>query len=216
MLAVILCLTTLVALVLIAEILWEQRKLKGEYLRKLIHISGGTFIAFWPWFMSWGAIQVLGVLALLGFLINRELKLFNFLGRLKRISSGEIFFSLAIIICATLTTSKVFFAVSILMVALADGLAAVMGTAYGLHRWKYTIYGHTKTLIGSMTFWIVAILILGAGLLFAHDSISFNNYILIIFALPPVLTTVENFSVYGLDNLVLPVVTLVILQVVQI
>jgi dolichol kinase len=63
-----------------------------------------------------------------------------------------------------------------LHVALADGFAAIIGTKYG-RAWAYKVFGQTKTIIGSMTFWVVSLCILGIGLLFAHDLIPFSHYI---------------------------------------
>ncbi|HLB66329.1 MAG TPA: hypothetical protein VJJ78_01905, partial [Candidatus Saccharimonadales bacterium] len=62
MLAVIACLAGIFAILVIEEIFYKRKILQGEYLRKFVHISAGSFIAFWPWLISWRAIQLIGVL----------------------------------------------------------------------------------------------------------------------------------------------------------
>ncbi|OVE78539.1 hypothetical protein BVY00_02545 [bacterium G20] len=66
-----------------------------------------------------------------------------------------------------------------------------------------------------MTFWLVSVCILGIGLMFAHDSITFAHYGFLLFALPPLLTILENLAVVGLDNVVIPVGVIVALQLTQ-
>jgi hypothetical protein len=66
-----------------------------------------------------------------------------------------------------------------------------------------------------MVFWIVSLCILGVGLLSQTDTISFQTYSLIIIFAPPALTIIENLSIFGLDNLVLSLVTIALLRVAQ-
>lgn len=200
----IVCLLGVGAILGISEILWQKKILKGENQRKFVHIAGGCFAAFWPWLISWRAIQVLGVVLLAGVLANRYRKFSHFQDGTRRESYGDIFSALAIVACASLTTEPVFFAIAILHLALADGLAAVVGTGYG-KKWRYKVFGHTKTVIGSMTFWFVSLCIIGCGVLFASDILAYTNYALLLVALPPILATLENLAILGSDNIVIPV-----------
>jgi dolichol kinase len=136
----------------------------------------------------------------------------HYLGGIRQQTYGDVFLALSITTAALITDQKVFFAIAMLHIALADGLAAIIGTKFG-GKWKYKIFGQIKTLVGSMTFWVVSILILGSGLLAAHDLISFNNYALLLIFLPPILTAVENLAVLGTDNLAIPIVTILALQI---
>jgi dolichol kinase len=107
-----------------------------------------------------------------------------------------------------------FFTLAILTMALADGLAAVIGQNYG-SQWRYKVFHQLKTVVGSMTFWFVSTCILGAGLLYAHDVINFNHYVLLVLVLPPVLTIVENVVGLGLDNIFVPLAVIIALQIAQ-
>ncbi|MBX4197512.1 hypothetical protein KW801_03080 [Candidatus Saccharibacteria bacterium] len=211
MLAIIACLIGVFGLLVIAELLGKYRVLRGEYHRKFLHIAAGSFIAFWPWLISWRAIEVIGLVMLVVMIANRYLAFLNYRGRIGRATYGDIFLALAIFLAASLTHNKVFFALAILEVALADGLAAVAGISYGKY-WGYKVFKHKKTVIGSMVFWIATLCIFGAGLLPAHDSISFASYFLILLLIPPAFTLAENLSVFGLDNLVIPLLTIAVLR----
>lgn len=214
MLALIVCLAGIFLLLLLADWLASKKYLKGEFHRKFLHITAGSFIAFWPWLISWRWIQILGLAMLAVMAANRKYGFLKYHGRVRRVTYGDIFFALAIFISASITTNKSFFAVAILEVALADGLAAVAGIADG-KGWEYKVFGYKKTVIGSMVFWLASIEILTAGLLGAHDVFSFQSYYYLLLLLPPVLTVLENLAIFGIDNLVLPLVTIFILRLFQ-
>lgn len=211
MLAVIVCLAGILAILATGEILYKQKILEGEYLRKFIHISSGTFIAFWPWLISWHAIQIIGLMILMFVLLNYRVKKIHVSGDIKRQTYGLILFPVAIIACALLTHNKFFFALAVLHLALADGLAAVNGITYG-KKFKYKIFHQVKTLTGTMTFWLTSLSILGVGLLFAHDFVSFNHYVFLLIFLPPILAVLKNLTVLGLDNMVVPVAVILALR----
>lgn len=215
MLAVIGCIVGLGIILLVDELLWRHKLLYGELKRKFVHIGATCFIAFWPWLISWQAIQLLGLAMFVGLVVNRYFKTLHYLGNIRKKSLGEFFLALAVFFCALLTDEKLFFALAMLHVALADGIAAVVGSKFRSN-FRYTVFGQTKTVIGSMTFWVVSLFILGIGALFAHNSIPFDNYAVLLFALPPVLMVLENISVLGSDNLVIPVAVILSLQIAQI
>lgn len=213
MFAVIACLVGICIILAAAELLWRRKILEGEEQRKFVHISVGLFVAFWPWLISWRSIQLIGVAMLVGVLANRLHKILHFSGNIRMDSYGDICFALAIILVASLTTVPLFFALAILHLALADGLAAVIGKNFGKD-WRYKVFHQLKTVIGSMTFWFLSVCILGTGLLFANDLIPFHTYVLLVVALPPVLTVLENVTGLGLDNVVVPMAVIIALQLV--
>ena len=215
MLTLIACLAGVTALITATEFLQKHGLLKkDELLRKIAHMAVAVFVAFWPWLMDWSLIQLGGGLLLGGVLLNRQFGLIESINGVKRRSYGDIFFALAIILSATVTDSKVFFALALLHLALADGLAAITGTAFGA-KWRYSIIGQTKTVIGSMVFWVMSLWILGAGLLImTNGAMSYHQYFWLLVALPPVLTVLENISVLGLDNILVPTAVVTILGMV--
>src|SRR5437868_7459502 len=214
MLAVITCIVGLFVLLVLAEILRRKKIVTGEYHRKLLHIVGGTFIAFWPWLISFRTIEWLAFAMIIVMLANRFISIFNYQGILGRARYGDVLYAIAVVISAAIAHNKVVFALAILQVALADGLAAVIGIRYGKN-WDYKFLNTKKTVIGSMVFWVVSACIFGVGLLSLHDWLSFRSYYLLLTLMPPLLTFFENISVFGMDNIVLPILTIAILRAVQ-
>jgi dolichol kinase len=214
MLAIALCLFGVFLLLVATEKIFEKKYLRGEYLRKFLHISVGSFVAVWPWFLSWQTIRLIGLAMLIGVFLNHHSRIVKF-NHISRKTYGDILFALVIVAAALLTTSKIFFALAILHLSLADGFAAVVGEKYG-KLWRYKIFNQTKSVPGSMAFWFISLCILGTGALFAHDLISFKNYVLLLLLLPPVLTYLENISPFGTDNVVVPIVALYGLHLAQV
>ena len=214
MLAVAFCLAGVFALLIISELLGQRKKLHGDSQRQFVHITVGSFIAFWPWFISWRSIQIIGIAMLAVVLLNRRFTLADFYTAVGRKSYGDIFYALAIILSASLTDEKIFFAVAMLTMALGDGVANIIGQKFG-QKWKYQFFNHPKTVIGSMAMWLVSVSVLGIGLLFAHDVVDYSEYGTLLLLVPPALVIIENAAIWGLDNLLVPVVVLLALNLAQ-
>lgn len=211
MLAVFACLAGVFILLLASELLGRKKNWRGDLQRQFAHITVGGFVAFWPWIISWHTIAWIGVAMLLGVLLNIKLRLLDFHTGLNRETYGEIFYALAIISAALITDQKVFFALALLTMAIADGLANIIGKRYE-KKWRYKVLGHSKTVIGSMMVWISSLFVLAIGLLFANSFIDFTAYQVLVLVLPPIVVILENISLVGLDNLAIPVVILLALN----
>lgn len=212
MLAVITCLVGIFAILAVGESLYRKKILRGEYLRKFIHISAGSFIAFWPWLIDWPVIQLLGLAMLAVIWLNHRLKKLHAGGGIKRKTYGFYLFAVAVVVLPFLTHNKLFFAIAMLNMALADGVAAIIGTAYG-KGYGYKVFKQLKTIIGSMAFWFTSLCILDISLLFAHETFSFTDFAVLLLVLPPVLTAIENLGVMGFDNIAVPVAAVLALQI---
>jgi phytol kinase len=198
-------------ILLVEEWAYKKKVLRDEYQRKFVHMTYGTFMAFWPWLMTWHQIQLFAAVGVAAALIYKRAKVFSGLDNIRSNGYGHFTHPLSVLIAATMTSNDVFFCISILIMAIADGMAAIIGQRYG-KRWQYKVLGHTKTVIGSMAFWLVSLFILGIGLLFANDQFNFENYVgLLIFA-PPLLTAIENLGILGLDNLFIPPAVILMLS----
>ena len=209
MLTIFACLVIVAVLLGLKLLIDKYGWFSAEFRRKFFHISAGSFAAFWPWLMSMNAIKILGLGMLAGVGLNQYLKVFSFTKGLKRKTYGVAFSALALSAAASLTNNKVIFCLAILCLAIADALAALVGTHYGKPN-QYKVLGQTKSLVGTMTFWLACLFILGIGLPFVPA----HHYLLLLIALPPVLALVENISIAGLDNLTVPVVLILILRAV--
>lgn len=182
-----------------SELYWRKREAHNEFSRKFVHITVGSFVASWPWFLSWQQIQWLSIAFILVVSISKYLHVFKSIHSVQRPTYGELCFALAVGTVPFITHDKWIFMTALLVMSLADGFAAVVGERFG--KQSYLVFGHKKSLIGSMTFFLVAI-----GLLIAYTKladVAIAAPILLVMAAGA--TFIENFAVKGLDNLVIPV-----------
>lgn len=208
MLAIVLSLGIIFALLVISEFLWRKGQLEPETARKSIHIIVGSFIAFWPLYMSWQTIQLLCLAMFLGVLTSYQFGVFGAIHKVKRRTSGELWYPLGIGLASLLTIQPWIFTVAILHLSLADGFAAVVGKKYAIRH--YQIGLHTRSFLGSFTFLMISL-----GLcMFAFFVLrgELPGVSLAVFAVAPFLfTAVESISRHGLDNVFIPLSVVVVL-----
>ncbi len=189
-----------------SEYLSRSKGVHSELTRKLVHILVGIFVAFWPFFLSWRQIQVLSLLFLIAVLVSIKLNIFNSIHAVSRNSIGEVLFAVVIGVLAFICTNQWVFAAAMLHLSLADGLAAVIGLAYGEHN-SYRIMGRTKSLAGSLAFFFTSV-----AIMFWYVSFSgAGNSAVAMFWLPVIATLAENLSGEGTDNLVIPLLVALVL-----
>jgi dolichol kinase len=198
----------LVALLLLAnEHHWRNKTVHAELPRKVVHIMVGSFIAFWPLYISWNWIRLISLAFILGVIISKSLNIFASIHEVERFSIGEICFALAVGGMTFFTKTDWIYAVALLQMSIADGLAAIVGVHLGKST-RYKIFGATKSLVGSAAFLITSLLILFIASLIIKTNVSFLLIILTALAA----TIVENLAVYGLDNLFIPLTVILILN----
>jgi phytol kinase len=207
MMKLVLTVLLVLAILLSNEYWWRHRHPHGELSRKMVHIVVGSFVAFWPFYLSWSQIELLSIAFFIVVFISKYFNLFHAIHSVQRPTIGELFFALAVGSVALITHDKWIFMIALLQMSLADGLAAVFGTRYA-KRAKYSILGHTKSFVGSLTFLVVSLILMLVYSVFA-PGVEFT-YILVLVAL--LTTVVENFSIYGLDNFLVPVITAIALK----
>lgn len=191
-----------------SELYWRTHKIQSEVSRKFIHITVGSFVAVWPFFLSWGQIQVLSVAFVVAVAVSKYLNLFQAIHSVQRPTAGELFFAAAVGLTTLITHDKYVFAAAILHMSLADGLAAIIGTNYGKSN-SYTIKGHVKSLSGSATFVIASLCILaGYGILAGAVLLP-----LTLLAIAFSTAFIENVGIYGSDNLLVPLLVAATLSV---
>ncbi len=194
-------------LLLLSEWGWRKHWLHGEVGRKFVHVTVGTFVAFWPYFLDWTEIRLLSLAFFVVVLASMHLGVFKAIGSVQRPTYGEIFFALSVGLLTIITTSKGIYAAAILQMALADGFAAIIGGRFGTEN-KYHLYGRTKSLAGSATFFVISL-----ALLIGYSQFSDNGLIwqyVVIGALGA--TLLENIAALGFDNLLVPVAVGLLLQ----
>lgn len=205
MLAIAVVIVVFVVLIL-AEYLARYKRVHSEVTRKIVHILVGVFVAFWPFFLSWGQIQILSLAFILVIAISIKLNVFRAIHAVERNTSGEILFAFSMLILATFAQNQFIFMASMLVLSLADGLAAVIGKKFG-GKTSYSIFGDTKSVVGTLVFLVVSASII---LLYCNLAQVATSFVIIIW-LPLILTIAENISRRGTDNLTIPLLSALIL-----
>jgi len=193
-------------LLCLSELLWRRRNIETEYTRKFVHISVGSFVAFWPLFLSTDQIIGLSLAFVVVVLLSNYLQIFKAVHSVQRPTWGEIMFALSVGIVAMVAHSGWVYLAALLHMSLADGLAAVLGTKFGRST-RYRIFGQYKSIVGTVTFLSVSLCILVGYALFTPNAFSLWFIPLVVAA-----TILENVSVRGLDNLLVPVLVAIVLN----
>jgi phytol kinase len=182
------------------------RQVHGEISRKFIHITVGCFVAFWPFFLTWQQIELLSVAFVVVVGLSKYLHIFQAIHSAQRPTWGELFFGLAVGLVALVTHDKWIYAAALLQMGLADGLAAVIGLRYG-NRLKYLVFKHPKSAAGTLTFFVTSLSILLAYNQWGDKPLSLVAVLIIAGSA----TVLENLAVFGLDNLLVPLLVAALL-----
>lgn len=194
---------------LCAEIAHHKFKVKADYTRKFIHLITGIIALFFPIFIK-SPLDLILLCASFAVLLVFTIK-FNLLqsvNKIDRVSRGSILYPVAVVLCYMFTYYRetyMYFFIPILTLAIADPTAALIGKKFPYH--KYTFRQHTKTMSGSGSFFIVALIISLIALNLKENS----NLSLSIWTSLTVATTTtigEGLSIKGYDNIVIPICAL--------
>lgn len=189
---------------------WWQRTYspEPEAPRKILHIVMGLITLSLPWLFDevW-PVLVLSALAFLSLLSVRLVRgLSSGPGRVlhsvDRQSYGELVFPIGIAVVFVLAEGNTaLYVVPVLMLTLADAVAAVIGIRYG--RKLYSAPERPKSIEGSFAFFIVAFLSALIPLLLL-TTVGRVEVLLISVMLGLLVMIVEAISWSGLDNLFVP------------
>lgn len=193
-------------LLLACEFWWRKRNSEEEFSRKVVHIGVGSYVAFWPFFLSWTQIQILSLAFIVAVAASQFFGVFKAIHSVQRPTWGEMFFALAVGALTLVTHDAAIYAAAVLQMSLADGFAAVIGNKYG-GRHRYLVFSHTKSLAGTLTFLVISIAVL------AVLNSRFPNPLdpLQILGISALAAAIENIGVRGFDNLLVPLLVGVLL-----
>lgn len=187
-------------LLVVSEILWRARVLRGEAARKMLHIVIGSYVACWLYFLTFREIQFLSLMMLIGVTISHRYHIFHAIYDVKRKTWGDIFYALGLGLTAVIAKEPWVFALAVLHMSVADGLAGLIGVNYGKKN-QYKVLGSTKSVAGTLAFMVASF---GLLLIFNHNHPAEISR-LVMLLVPPVMAAVENFGVRGTDNVMIPV-----------
>ena len=204
------------AVIGIGEGLRRWRGYTSDFTRKVVHIGVGMVMWIIPhlfdnpwWFaMACGGFMVLNFLDWrYGFFASMTSsdRVFANIPNL-----GTVYFPFAAGVCAVLFWDRPGLMIAAMMpLTWGDGLAPVVGRRLG---WgAYRVGGHTRTLAGSGMFLLAACATTWVALTFGAGSPAVDSPIITAFSIAVATTLVEAATVWGLDNLTVTAIAILIL-----
>lgn len=192
--------TGMLLLFFVVDILQRKVITKTKWARRATHIGAGIIIYFMPDYLSRNDIIIMAFVfaALLG--VSKWKKILS-LHNVDRQTLGEIFYPLGVlclsIICLPEYVNS--FKLGILILAISDAMAGIVGDITKYKRIK--VFNNIKSLGGAITFLITTLIIL----FFVMGITSQTLLVIIGFSLA--LTFIEFISIFGTDNILLPIMT---------
>lgn len=191
------------------ETMTNLSKLSKEVSRKSIHLVAGVSAAFLPLVITFHQIIYLSIVLIPLMLVSKWANVLTSIHSVKRTTYGEIYFPFAILLVALLFPDQPLYMYGLLIMAISDGLASVIGQAYGKR--TYRVFTSRKSYIGSLAFLLSAFIITTIMAIYAGATLFVALAIAAILAI--ILTVVEGILSWGLDNLVLPPLASLLLMI---
>ncbi len=188
-----------------AELLFHKFNVKAELTRKYVHLSTGLLtMLFPPYVQNPWLVLFLCASFLIILLTSLKFDLLKSINGVNRETRGSILFPIIVFGCFMVYYSYgqyVFYYIPILILAICDPVAALVGKRFPFGR--YTFIGHTKTLSGSLGFFIVATVLSYLLLTLVGEYSSKSSFLAAIF-ISFATVVAEAVSHKGYDNLTIP------------
>jgi len=186
-----------------------------EWTRKLVHVGGGLICLVLPLVITshWVVLTMaLGMAAL--FVATRALGWLPSVHGVQRAGHGTVFYPLVVYLLFVLSHGQPWrYFICILVLAVSDGMAALVGGRYG--RIRYEVEDEWKSLEGSVVFLIVTFVAVQVPLVVWPDPQnllpSAANCVLAALLVAMLVTAFEAISLGGSDNLWVPIGTYFVL-----
>lgn len=191
------------------DLLYHRFKVDANITRKIVHVCTGLIALTFPvylqhfWQVAWLCLSFLLLMA-----VSERFKWFKSITAIERKSYGSWLFALVVLACFYIQLHEVrteFFYLPILVLTISDPLAAIVGKR--LDYKPLNVFGHKKTVGGSLAFLCSAILILSVVNYFFY---TLNGLEIIVMAIAA--TIAELSSTKGLDNLTVPGIIVILLS----
>ena len=201
---------TLILLIAV-EAIGKKGRLNAEYVRKIAHVGAGLIYFFAPYlFATHWPVLCLALIFTTVFIISRRFGFFPSLHPASRQSIGELVYPFGIYLAFLLAEgNSLLFQISVLVLAFADTAASLIGQRYG--RLHYKIMKSIRSVEGSLAFGLITFLIVLISLYVFTDVAGYSS-IAVALGTGFIVTIVEAISPKGLDNVFVPVSTLLTLS----
>jgi len=203
-------------LFVLSEVLYRYFNLRAEWTRKMVHILTGFIAMSFPLLI--GDHWIVMALCTVFFVVLKVAKRLEYLpsiNGISRKSSGGILYPIAVYSCFAFQQymgNVAYFYLPLLILAVCDPLAAVIGLKRGVRAFPFT--RGKKTWVGSMVFFISAFLISGLYLGWA-SSLELTTVLIVSLIIAVGATLAEVFVQNGYDNISIPLSVVSVLFITQ-
>ncbi len=191
----------LFSIFLISIIFKKYNEDSREIVRKIIHIGIGPLIPI-AQFLNINqnsALIFTGIVSLMVF-INYNYKLFPIIEDVERKSYGTLFYCLSLFILIYLFWDKDPYALisGFFIMTFGDGLAGLIGKSFNSKSWIF--FKQKKSLYGTITMFLTSLIVVCSIGYSQQNSLNLNY-----FSIAFIATLLEQFSVLGIDNFIVPI-----------
>ena len=207
------CLSLLFCVIFtIAEFFYHKRNIKVELTRKFVHASTGLITLSFPFLFTshWSVLFLAGSFFLI-LMISMRFNMLPSINAVSRKTWGCVLFPLIIYACFVLyqiSGSVMLFYLPILILAICDPVAAMIGIRWPIG--EYKTFGKAKTLSGSFGFFLSSMLISIPMLTFS-STLASPLIMLVSISVSSVSAFVEAISHKGYDNATIPASVIAVL-----
>ena len=191
----------LFAIFFISIVFKKYNEDKKEIVRKIIHIGIGPLIPIAQFLKidQNSALIFTGIVSLM-VLINYNYKLFPTIEDVERKSYGTLFYCLSLFILIFLFWEKDPYALitGFFIMTFGDGLAGLIGKSFKSKSW--IIFKQKKSLFGTLSMFLTSLIVVYSIGYAQQKSVNLNYFTIAFLA-----TFLEQFSVLGIDNFIVPI-----------
>ena len=191
----------LFAIFLISIVFKKFNEESKEIVRKIIHIGIGPLIPIAQFLkITQNSALIFTGIVSLTVLINYKYKIFPTIEDVERKSYGTFFYCLSLFILISLFWNKDPYALitGFFIMAFGDGLAGLLGKSFNSNNWIF--FKQKKSLLGTMTMFLTSLIVVCSIGYAQQNSFNLNYFTIAFFA-----TLLEQFSILGIDNLIVPI-----------
>ena len=204
-------------LLIFNELNYRRLKIKGEFTRKFAHFTSTLAVVPFPYiFTSHWYVLVLAIIFFVILLFTQKIKQLNSIHDIERKSIGSYLLPLSIYITfliSNLSDNKYIFILPMLILAISDPMASILGMNIVNYNGKIKIFGRklAKTYLGSGAFFVSSFIISIIAFYFHFRVFDLKTFWLaLIIAITS--TLAELISWRGSDNLTIPLSVVMILM----
>jgi len=191
----------LLSILLVSIVFKKYNEDSKEIVRKIIHIGIGPLIPIAQFLKinQNSALIFTGIVSLMVF-VNYRYKLFPTIEDVERKSYGTLFYCLSLFILIYLFWNKDPYALitGFFIMTFGDGLAGLIGKRLNSKSWIF--FKQKKSLFGTMTMFLTSLIVV-CSIGYAQQNSLNLNYFTIAF----IATLLEQFSILGIDNFIVPI-----------